>query len=614
LNHRLARPVAILHWHYFAINLQRLQFKGRKMQKTHRQSLLIAALLAGTALVVAGCNRQPEAQVARAPATMPWAQFVEQFIEHYLQAHPTFAVSAGRHEFDGRMPDWSRAGIERDIAHLHQQRIAASTYNPALLAPRERFERDYLIARVDRDLFWLEKAQAPFRNPQFYFGAIDSIDPAVYVTRPYASLEKRAEAFIRYAEGIPSVANQIRANLSSPLSATYVSYGVAGFAGLADFYRNDVPTAFVGVDDPALKSQLLTAIEPAAAAMQELADWLKSTETGATQDYALGPKLFADMLWMTERVDTPLDRLEAVGRTDLARNLAALKGACARYAPRLTIEKCVAKVRQNKAEGGVIAGAQKQLAELQQFVIDQQVVTIPGAEQATVDQAPSYNAQNSAYIDIPGAYDKGMPSIYYIAAPDKTWSPAEQAAYIAPKASLLFTSVHEVWPGHFLQSLHSNRSSSRLGQLFVGYAFAEGWAHYAEEMMLEMGLSDGDPETHIGQLMQALLRDVRFISAIGLHTKGMSVAESEKLFREQAYQDAGRARQQAARGTRDPAYLNYTLGKLMIRKLRQDWTATRNGNERASWREFHDALLSYGGPPIPLVRTQILQHNDGSLF
>ena len=165
---------------------------------------------------------------------------------------------------------------------------------------------------------------------------------------------------------------------------------------------------------------------------------------------------------------------------------------------------------------------------------------------------------------------------------------------------LLFISVHEVWPGHFLQYLHANRAASKLGQIFSSYAFNEGWAHYTEEMMWEAGLGDGEPAAHIGQLLNALLRDVRYLSAIGLHTGGMTVAQSEALFRDKAFQSAGHARQQAARGTFDPAYGNYTMGKLMIRKLRADWTASRGG-ERA-WRAFHDEFLSHGSPPIPLVR------------
>jgi uncharacterized protein (DUF885 family) len=175
-----------------------------------------------------------------------------------------------------------------------------------------------------------------------------------------------------------------------------------------------------------------------------------------------------------------------------------------------------------------------------------------------------------------------------------------------------------VWPGHFLQFLHANANPSKLEALWVGYAFAEGWAHYCEEMMWDMGLGKGDPETHIGQINEALLRDVRLLSTIGLHTHGMTVAQSEKMFKDQAFEDPGNARQQAARGTFDPAYLNYTLGKLMIRKLRTDWlaknapagSASAAAGDMGRWHEFHDKFLSFGGPPIPLVRKEMLGEGE----
>jgi uncharacterized protein (DUF885 family) len=181
--------------------------------------------------------------------------------------------------------------------------------------------------------------------------------------------------------------------------------------------------------------------------------------------------------------------------------------------------------------------------------------------------------------------------------------------------------VHEVWPGHFLQFLHANRNPSKIAALWGGYAYAEGWAHYAEEMMWEEGLGNGDPGQHVGQLANALLRDVRFLSAIGLHTQEMTVQQSEKMFRDKAFTDPGTARQQAARGTYDPEYLKYTLGKLMIRKLRSDWIEKQAGggdaagrvDSRQYWQGFHDKFLSYGGPPIPLVRKEMLGQG-GSLF
>jgi hypothetical protein len=268
----------------------------------------------------------------------------------------------------------------------------------------------------------------------------------------------------------------------------------------------------------------------------------------------------------------------------------------------------------NKSKAGPVEEARSQLKMLKEFIVQNNVVSIPSNDEALVAEAPPYNRSNAAFIQTAGPYEKGVVSVYNIAPPDPKWSKAEQAGYIPGEAALLFTTVHEVWPGHFLQFLHSNANPDKLEALWVGYAYAEGWAHYCEEMMIEMGLSKGDAEKHVGQLNEALLRDVRLLSAIGLHTHGMTVAQSEKMFREQAFQDPGNARQQAARGTYDPAYLNYTLGKLMIRKLRADWLAKGGAagspapaaDDHARWHEFHDKFLSYGGPPIPLLRKELV--------
>jgi uncharacterized protein (DUF885 family) len=375
---------------------------------------------------------------------------------------------------------------------------------------------------------------------------------------------------------------------------------VGAFRGFADFYTRDVPAIFAAVNDAALQEELGAANTGAAAAMRELTAWLESQRSTATAGYALGAERFARMLYATERVEIPLAELEALGRSDLQRNRAALEDACARFAAGASLAACVSRMEANKAEGGAVEGARRQLRELKTFVERAGVATIPGTEEALVNEAPPYNRANFAYIDVPGPYEKGLPAVYYIAPPDPSWPAKEQRDYIPGRADLLFTSVHEVWPGHFLQFLHSNRNPSLVARLFVGYAFAEGWAHYTEEMMWDMGLGDGDPETHIGQLTNALLRNARYLSAIGLHTQGMTIEESERLFREEAFADAATARQQAARGTYDPAYLNYTLGKLLIRQLRDEWTASRGG--RQAWREFHDRVLTFGGPPIPMIR------------
>lgn len=562
-------------------------------------------------LIAFGCKHSTRRsnQEAMKNDAKSWDASVNEFLAAYFVARPDFAVRAGRHEFDGKLPDWSAEGIAREIKRLHAVKDQLTSFRDGALDRRQRFERDYVLSVINADLFWLESAEWPYRNPYFY---ADAIDPDVYVSRPYAPLDQRLRAYTAYARAVPTALEQIRKNLRTPMPRTYVDIGHTSFGGLVSFYEKDVPAVFASVKDEQLQRDFREANEAAIKAMKDIDGWFKTLEAEATNDYALGAEKFSEMLRETEGVEVRLDELANIARRDLERNLTALREACDKFAPGQSPTVCVARAQANKPVGGPVETARKQLAELKAFIEQKKVVTIPGAEQALVDEAPAYRRWNFAYINIPGPYEKGLPSIYYIAPPDPSWPAKEKEAYVPGVGSLLFTSAHEVWPGHFLQFLHANRSSSKLGQLFVGYAFAEGWAHYTEEMMWEAGLGNNDPEMHIGQLLEALLRNVRFVSAIEMHTGKMTVEQSEKLFLEQGYQDAGNARQQAARGTFDPAYLNYTMGKLMIKKLREDWTAERGG--KRSWLEFHDEFLQYGGPPIPLVRKEMLEDDRGSLF
>jgi hypothetical protein len=559
------------------------------------QAAAVLALGAATMGTAATGQMMPAAA-----ASSQWHDFVRQSIEAWFTLDPSAAVYQGDHRFDGRLPDWTDAGLAKRAAFYN--RLIADAQGFQGLSPADAMERANLIANARKQLFWMTVADQPHHNPAWYID--NGLDPNVYVSRDYADKPTRMRALIRFFDAIPGAASAIQANLKGPLPASFIKHGVSGFGGFAGYYRDDVPQAFADVKDAALQAQLKASSARAAAAMDGLTTWLKGQQGTATQDFALGPQKFSQMLRDTEMVDVPLDRLEAIGRADLARNQAALKTACGQYAPGQTIPACFAKMNADKPAGGPVAEASRQIPMLTAFVRSHDLVTIPGTEQALVRPSPPYNAQNSAYIDPPGPLEHGIPSIYYIAPPDPSWSKEKQLEYIPGKADLMFTTVHEVMPGHFLQFLHSNRAASPVGSLFVGYAFAEGWAHYSEEMMWEAGLGDGDPAIHIGQLSNALLRNCRFLSAIGLHTKGMTQAQSQALFQNECYQDEGNAEQQAARGTYDPAYLNYTLGKLMIRKLRADWTATHGG--RAGWKAFHDQFLSYGGPPIPLVRQAMM--------
>jgi hypothetical protein len=560
----------------------------KNLSKVAFLAFLIASLNLGT--------------TAAAERLVAWPTFVQNYLDSYFTHRPDIGVMAGRHEFDGRLPDWSRAGMALMVHFLKEQRVAAEKFNA--LNRAQEFERQYLIAQIDSDLFAIEVAGTPYTNPTYYT-SFQGLDPNVYVTREYAPLEQRMTAFVAFARNVPQAVEQIRGNLRAPMPRTFVQVGRTGFGGLGSFFEKDVPAIFAPVQNTNLQTEFAAANAEAIAALKELDKWLGSELGRATDNYALGPEKFRQMLWSAERVDISLDELEKTGQRDLERNLNALKAACQKLAPGRSIEDCIKHVQSNKPKEGPVQAARDQLAGLKSFLMEKRIVSIPSRDESRVEESLPYMRWNSAYINIPGPYEKGLPAIYYIAPPDPSWSVKEQQEYISSYSELLFTSIHEVWPGHFLQFLHSNRSPSKFGQVFVGYAFAEGWAHYTEELMWEAGYENDSPEVHIGQLLNALLRNVRFLSAIGLHTGKMTVEQSEKMFREVAFQDAANARQQAARGTFDPAYLNYTMGKLMIRKLRDDWCADRGGRE--AWREFHDKFLSYGGPPIPLIRKEMLK-------
>lgn len=555
--------------------------------------------MALVALVIFACAKQDEPQSAATADSKPtWEAFAAATVAEYYAINPETAVDAGLHEYDGQMSDNSKAGLAAAAKWLDQVIAEASAYTD--LEGIEAFERDYLLTEMRGQLFWLRDSGYVTKNPLSYiqFGV------SVYVDREYAPLDERMQAYTRYIEQVPAALQTMRANLEPPLPAPYLQIAHGILSGFAGYLEATVPALFATVDDEQLQRQFAAANADAVDAVRQAAAWLESLKATATNDFALGEERFLKMLKDTQGVDITLADLKAAGELDLQRNLDMLYEACAEFAPGESTEACVLKVQNRKPPEGAVAGATRQLPVLKQFLIDNDIVAIPSDEEALVDESPPHRRFNAAYISIPGSYESGLPSVYYIAPPDPTWSEADQLAYVPGETDLLAISVHEVWPGHFLQYLHANRTENNIGRHFGTYTFGEGWAHYTEQMMVDAGLGDGDPEVRIGQLLNALLRNVRYMSAIGLHAEGMTIDASQQMFLEKAFQDFGNAQQQAYRGTYDPGYLNYTLGKLMINKLRDDWTQGRGGEE--AWGRYHNEFLSFGSPPIPLIRQQML--------
>lgn len=529
----------------------------------------------------------PTATPTPMPATA-WSGFVDARFETVFALDPVFAASLGRHEFDGRLPDFSDAGFRR-IADFWRETIAQANAFTGLDAA-QRFDRDHLVQVARGQIFWIEDADLPHRNPSIYING--GLDPGMYLTREYADAPTRMRGVTNLLLAVPAAAAQIRANLRMPMAAPLLNHGATTFGGFATFYTNEVPAAFAGVGTAVERNALTAAANAASQAMTDLAQWLNSNAATATQDFALGADRYLRMLNAVEGVTTTIDDLQRAGTADLQRNQAALTAACAAYAPALTVAQCVGRMESNAPGDGMLAAANRQITELRNFIAAQDLLTIPSTEPLLVRNAPAYFQAAGAYFSPAGPFEATPRPIYYI-----------NSNVAFGEADLLFVTVHEAMPGHFLQFLHSDRAASKVAQALVGYGFAEGWGHYAEEMMWDAGLR-ATQEAHIGQLVNALLRNCRFLASVGLHARGMTFAEATAMFRDQCHTSAGSANGQAARGAYDPMYLMYTLGKLMITRLRNDWTATRGG--RAAWKAFHDQVLSRGGPPIPLLRQAMM--------
>ena len=568
-----------------------------------------AALLLFAGLAACGRTEDQSATPVE-EAKAPWAEFAATTVAAYYERNPERAVNAGLHQYDGKIRDLRPATVADYVEWARRTRAAAEAYDG--LDGMEAFERDYLVNKMDEEVFDMETADLLSTSPAAY---VSQLGFSVYLDRDYAPLDVRMRGYTKYVSRFPAFLETMKVNLRPPLASPLIEMSISRFGGLVGYMDTTVPEIFASVEDEKLQAQFATANAAAVEAVRETVAWLEGLRETAHDDFALGEERFLEMLRTNEGVEITLAELKAAGVADLDRNLVLLDEACAEFAPGESVQHCVKRVQDQKPDGGPVPGARAQLPGLRKFIEKQKIVSIPGTEEALVDEAPPHRRTNSAYIRIPGPYEVGLPSVYYIAPPDPNWSEEDQLAYIPGESDLLFTSVHEVWPGHFLQFLHANRAENDVGQHFRTYTFSEGWAHYTEEMMADAGLDEGRPDRRIGQLLNALLRNVRYLSAIGLHAEGVTVEESHKMFEEKAFADFGTAYQQSLRGTYDPGYLNYTLGKLMIRKLREDWTKGRGGRE--AWGEFHDEFLSYGNPPIPLLRAKMLGEDydgDGSLL
>lgn len=554
-------------------------------------------------ILLCACSSAPKTSTATSGGgAAGFDALVARTTGHLFTLEPANAVGLGYHDFDGVLPDRSPAALARLTAALEEDRAALEAQTA--LSPQQAFERDVLAQEVRRTLFDLVDLDVFRTNPMAYNEAIGIDD---YIIRDYAPLADRAAAVIKLCNGLAPYLAQARANLKDPIPRTWIDTALLQVRGYIEFADKDVRAELAGKVDAAIGP----ALDACKAALAEHAAWLEQQQPRGTTKFALGEAKYLKMLRDTQGVEATLAQLVAIADEDLRRNLAALEEAARAIDPKRPVAAIVDQLGNDKPTADkVLATADDQAAAMRAFIIDQKIVSIPSDDPALIRESPAFMRWNAAFLNSPGPFErKKLPSYYYISPPDPKWPVAEQEAYIMPRGDLLFVTIHELWPGHFLHGLHIRKHPSKVLQSFCTYSMNEGWAHYAEEMMFDAGVGQRTPQARIGMLKEALLRNVRFVAALALHTRGMTVEQATKLFEEKGFVDPGNARQQAVRGTFDPMYLAYTLGKIMIRKLATDWLAQHPGKTRG---EFHDALLSHGCAPLPLIRQAMLGAGAGA--
>jgi uncharacterized protein (DUF885 family) len=541
------------------------------------------------------------------------ANLSDEFLRITWAFYPHTASCLGLHAYDGRAPDLSRSALEIRAADLHRFLAALDQIDPDDLDDGAWLDHQVLRHQAAFEAFVIEDWQKWACDPFYY---LEPLDVSNYVLRSYAPLAQRVEALISHLTGFPAILDAMRENLTQ-VAAPVLTTSLRLMKGMSVFLAVDLPQAVAGLEDASLQARFEEANREAVDMIDGTIDWMEDDlAPRATAGYALGPERFARMLRWSEAVDVPLDRLREVADADLRRNKAAYLKTAAAIAPgKDPLQVTAEGLGDHPAPEDLVAETRRIVDGLRQHVIDHEVVSVPADEDCVVAETPSFLRYAFAMMDPPGPFERVAREAYYYVTPPKAgWTAEKTEEWMTQFAYHILRgiSVHEAWPGHYLHALHMRNAPSKVTQAFGAYAFYEAWAHYCEEMMLEIGWRADDPWARLGQLGEALVRNVRFVCALGLHTEGMTVAEAKERFVEDAFMAPATAAEEALRGTGDPQYLNYTLGKLMLRKLRADVEA-RDG-EDFDLRSFHDRLLSYGAPPLPLVRELILGRGDREIL
>jgi len=547
------------------------------------------------------------------PADEAYRAAAEEYWRGHYEWRPQSAVALGLHEYDGRAPDLSMQSIQREHDRLSEFRAKLASMDEKSLSPRNAIQLRMLLCTIDGELFSYEVMDSYRRNPMTYAGAIDV---NIYAKRDFAPKPDRLRSVVEILRHVPGVTAAGRANLHARLAKTYIETAIQIADGGASFLVDDLVKAFEDVKDDALQSEFKAVRERAAAALREFSQYLKAEKLPkADDDFAIGRGAFARMLRETELIDESPEEILAIGMAELKRQQEAFAAAAKVIDPAKSAPEVFKEIqRDHPTAESLLPDTRKHLEMMRDFILKRDLITFPSDVRVQVDNTPRFDRATSfASMDTPGPFEtKATEAYYYVTPVEPEWDEKKAEEWLT--AFNYYTtdvvSIHEAYPGHYVQNLHLNASDAdKIDKSFGSYAFSEGWAHYCEQMVLDEGFPGGDEvltaKYRLAQASEALLRCCRLVAAIRMHTQGMSLDEATQFFIDNCYYEQATARAEAERGTYDPGYCLYTIGKLQFLKLRDDYR--KQEGTSFSLKKFHNESLRHGSPPLKLLRRIMLK-------
>jgi uncharacterized protein (DUF885 family) len=542
---------------------------------------------------------------AEDPASTPFANFVDDYFIALFRAHPTGGTSAGLHQYDTALDDLSSAGIEKHIDTLKGLLLTLNSIDRKTLSFNDAIDAEVLGGTIRGELLDLETLKTWQVNPMGYAGlpgeAVDGL-----IKRDFAPAADRLRSVIAREKAIPAVFQAARANLSNP-PREFTDLAMRMAKGSIGFFENQVARWAVTAagNDKDLIQEFEAANAGVVSALKEFSVWLEADLKPRSKGvYAIGPENFLTKLRHEEMVELSLPELLARGQTNLEKDYDAFIATAAKIDPNKSPREVMKMLEDDHPTADdLIPSVRRSVESARQFVVENQIVTVPSEVRCRIEETPPYARSGSfASMNTPGPYEtKATEAFYYVTPVEADWTPEHKVEHLRlfnpPVVGMI--NVHEAYPGHYLQFLYAPRFPTKTRKLVACGTNVEGWAHYCEQMMVDQGFGGSDPRIRLAQLQEALLRDCRYVAGIQLHTAGWTVEQAAKLFEEKGFQEPANAYEEARRGAYNPTYLYYTFGKLEIQSLRDDFLKRKPGS---TLKDFHNAFVSEGGLPIPLVR------------